>query len=193
STGHDEAASRFPAASQGASMKLTSKTTKGLTLPAGKTDVIVFDDTLSGFGYRLRISAGRLRKSFVVQYRRAGTSRRLLLGSADVLTAEQARAAARKALAEIALGRDPQEERRDRRDRDKVTLRAVVAEYLGAKQGELRPHTMREITRYLTTPPYFGPLFRAPIDTITRPDVALRLVAIIRWTPHDLRRTLSTR
>src|SRR5262249_3887107 len=104
-----------------------------------------------------------------------------------------ARAAARKALAEMRLGRDPQEERRDRRDRDKVTLRAVVAEYLGAKQGELRPHTMREITRYLTTPPYFGPLFRAPIDTITRPDVALRLVAIIRWTPHDLRRTLSTR
>lgn len=161
-------------------MKLTTRTTRGLTLPPGKADVIVFDDTLSGFGYRMRIISGRLRKSWVVQYRRAGASRRLLLGSADVLSAEQARNAARKALAEIALGRDPQQERRDRRDRDKVTLRAVVAEYIAAKQDELRPHTVREITRYLTAPPYFGALFGAPIDTVTRRDVALRLAAIIR-------------
>ena len=34
-------------------MKLTQKAVTSLQLPTGKTDVIHFDDEISGFGYRL--------------------------------------------------------------------------------------------------------------------------------------------
>ena len=65
-------------------MKLDRKTVARLALPAGKSDVIVFDELLPGFGLRLRRAGGQVRKSWIVQYRRAGRSRRLLLGSAEV-------------------------------------------------------------------------------------------------------------
>jgi integrase len=43
----------------------------------------------------------------------------------------------------------------------------------------LRPHSLTEVTRYLCGP-YFKPLHRMPLDTITRRDVAARVVAIAR-------------
>ena len=71
------------------------------TLPAsalklgGRKDLIVFDEQLSGFGYRLRQGAGgKLLKSFIAQYRHAGATRRVLLGPASTLKPEQARQAA---------------------------------------------------------------------------------------------------
>ena len=160
-------------------MKLDSKTVARLSLPDGKTDVIHFDDALSGFGYRLRTSGDGVRKSWVVQYRRAGATRRLLLGSAEVLNADQARAAAKKALAEIALGGDPQAEKTKRRSADKFTLAAVVEEFLAAKDGTVRPRTLAEAQRYLTGP-HFKPLHNMPVDQVARRDVAARLLVIAR-------------
>jgi integrase len=159
-------------------MKLSAKTVAALKLD-GKRDVIHFDDQLSGFGYRLRAGAGgKVLRSWVVQYRRGGASRRLLLGSAEVLSAEQARTMAKKALGLIANGADPQADKADRRDKDKVTLRAVIDEYLAAKQPQVRRRTLVEIRRYLTV--YCRPLHGMPVDAVTRKDIATRLVAIGR-------------
>jgi integrase len=159
-------------------MKLDAKTVAALKLDA-KTDAIFFDDAMSGFGYRLRLGAGgKLMRTWIVQYRRAGASRRLLLGSAEVLSAEQARAAARKALAKVALGEDPQAARVERRGKDALTVRSQVTEYLAVKQ--VRPRTMVEIRRYLTDAAYFGALHGLPLDAVTRKDVASRLVVITR-------------
>jgi integrase len=161
-------------------MKLTAKTVAALRL-GGKRDLISFDYDLPGFGYRLRVGAGgRTLRSWVVQYRRAGVSRRLLLGSADVLSAEQARAMAKKVLAKVALGEDPQANKLDRRDKDRLNLRSIVAEYLAAKETAVRQRTFVEFRRYLTDPRYFGPLLGMPVDTITRRDVAARVVVITR-------------
>ena len=161
-------------------MKLTARTVASLQLPAGKTDVIVFDDALPGFGFRQRIGAGsKILRSWVCQYRHAGQTRRLLLGSAAALGAEQARKKAKKALAQVELGADPQAAKLDRRGKDRHTFRATVADYLAAKQGALRPRSFVEIERYLTTG-YFKPLHGMPLDTITRRDVAARVVAIVR-------------
>jgi integrase len=157
-------------------MKLTTKTVAALKL-GGKRDVIHFDDQLSGFGYRLRLGAGgKVLRSWVVQYRRAGVSRRLLLGSAEVLSAEKARTMAKKALGLIANGEDPQADRLDRRAKDKHTLRTVIDEYLAAKQ--VRPRTLVESERYLAV--YCKPLHGMPVDAVTRKDIATRLVAIGR-------------
>src|SRR5262245_27088324 len=123
-------------------MKLTARNIASAKLPrGGKTDHIEWDDDLPGFGLRIRLSGGRVRRSLIVQYRRAGGSRRLLLGSADVLTAEQARAAAKAALAKVALGQDPQADKIARRGQDAHTLKAVVADYLAAKVDVVRPNS----------------------------------------------------
>jgi integrase len=161
-------------------MQLTAKTAAALQMPTGKTDHIEWDDALPGFGYRLRVSAGgKVLRSWVAQYRRAGGSRRITLGLAGVLSAEQARAAAKKVLAAVALGRDPQAERTDRRDRDRHSFRTVVAEHLKAKKPDVRPRTHIELTRYLTGG-YLKPLHDLPIDAVTRKDIASRLVTITR-------------
>jgi integrase len=161
-------------------MKLTSKSVAALALPAGKRDVIHFDDTMPGFGFRLRLgSGGRVLRSWICQYRRAGATRRVLLGSAEVLGAEQARLAAKKVLGAVAMGHDPQADRVDRRGKDRLTLRGLVDDYLAAKQPHLRPRSFVEAKRYLTSG-YFKPLHGMPLDTITRRDIAAMVVSIVR-------------
>lgn len=158
-------------------MKLTTKTIPRLHLPDGKTDAIYFADDLPGFGLRLRTSGDRVLRSWVCQYRRGGATRRLLLGSADVLGVEQAKAAAKKALAAVALGEDPQADKATRRQKDAHNLRAVIEDYLAAKKGTVRQRTYKEIVRYLTGP-HFKPLHSMPVDQVSRKDVAARLTKI---------------
>jgi integrase len=162
-------------------MKLDSKSVAALDLPVGKFDVIHFDDDLKGFGYRLRAAAGgKVIRSWLVQYRRAGATRRLLVGPGNVLSAEAARGAAKKALAKVALGEDPQEDKVERRSRDKLTrFSDIVEEYLAWKRTKVRPSTLREIERYLTGG-YFKPLHSMSVDTISRRDIAARLVIVTR-------------
>ena len=89
-------------------------------------------------------------RSWVCQYRHGGASRRLLLGAAEVLGAEQARTMAKKALGRVANGEDPQASKLDRRGKDRHTLKATVADYLAIKQREVRARTYTELVRYLT-------------------------------------------
>jgi integrase len=161
-------------------MNLNAKAVAALKLD-GKQDAIFFDETMPGFGYRLRLShdGQRVLRSWVVQYKRAGATRRMLLGSAEVLSAEAARTAAKKVLGRVALGEDPAADRRERRDKDKLSLRSQVDDYLAIKARELRPHSLRDVTRYLTGP-YFRPLHGIAIDKVSRKDVASRLVVIAR-------------
>jgi integrase len=160
-------------------MKLTAKAVATLTLPAGKTDVIHFDDALPRFGFRIRKGAGgKVLRSWIVQYRHAGQGRRMTLKG--VLSAEQARSMAAKLLAKVELGEDPQEAKLDRRHRDANTFRAVVADFLAMKKRELRASSFSDLARYLVNPAYFGPLHALPLDKIGRRDVAARLVAITR-------------
>jgi len=159
-------------------MKLTANAVKALT--SDKADAIFFDDELKGFGYRVRVGAGgKVLRSWIVQYRHGLGHRRMTVGSAVALTAEQARGKAKKLLAKVALGDDPQGDRRGRRDKDRLTLRFVIDEFLAAKTAKLRPTTLREIRRYFTGP-YFRKLHGMPIDRVSRRDVALCLSAIER-------------
>jgi hypothetical protein len=99
-------------------MRLNAANIAKVTLPPGRTDAIFFDDTLKGFGLRLRIAADRrVVGTWVLQWKRAGASKRIVLGPANVLSAEQARARAKKLLAAIALDRDAWVERREHRDK----------------------------------------------------------------------------
>ena len=159
-------------------MKLDTKSIAALALTPGKTDAIFFDAQLPGFGFRLRQGAGgKVLRSWVVQYKRAGATRRLRLGSAGVLGAEAARAAARKVLGRVALGEDPQGDKTDRRGKDRLNFRSVIDDYLAVKQKTVRPRTYGELRRYLTGT-FFRPLHGMPVDKIARRDIAARLTKI---------------
>jgi integrase len=161
-------------------MKLTAKTIATLTLPVGKSDHIEWDEDLPGFGYRMRLGAGgKLLKSWVCQYKRSGNSRRMTFDAA-VLGAEHARTEARKVLAKVELGQDPQGDKTEQRDRDRLSMKSQVASYLDARRAGLAARSMIESTRYLADPRYFGPLHNKSLDNIKRKDVADRIVVIGR-------------
>src|SRR6266571_5203190 len=108
-------------------MKLDNGVVAQLTLPEGKTDAIFWDEDLIGFGLRLRVSSNdQVRGSWVAQYRSKGRTRRVLIGATAKLTPAKARGAAKKTLARVALGEDPQQEKVDQRLKAPHTLRAVA-------------------------------------------------------------------
>jgi integrase len=152
--------------------KLDTRSVAAAQLPSGKTDELYWDTELSGFGYRLRRGAdGGLLRSFVAQYRAGGRARRFTVGDADKISAPQAREAARKLLARVELGHDPQAEKVEKRRRDAHTTKSVVEDYLAAKQSELRPQSFRVKKLYLTGP-YFRALHPLAVTDVTRSDVA---------------------
>jgi integrase len=161
-------------------MKLDGKRVAALKL-VDKDDVIFFDDAMAGFGFRLRRGAGgKTLRSWIIQFKRAGATRRITLGPVEVLGAEAARVAARKLLAKVHLGEDVAADRVDRRHKNALTMRSQVTEFLAIKESELAPRSFVEVKRYLTDPRYFGPLHKMPIDKIVLRDVAARVVAIAR-------------
>jgi integrase len=152
--------------------KLDAKAITALTLPRGKGEAFLWDAEITGFGYRLRRSAdGGLLRSYVAQYRSNGRLRRATIGSADKITTAQARDAARKMLAQVELGHDPQAEKVEKRRRDAYTTKSVIEEYLAAKQSELRPQSYRVKKLYLTGP-YFQALHPLAVTDVARSDVA---------------------
>lgn len=160
-------------------MKLTAKTIASAKLPAGKTDHIEWDDDLPGFGLRLRGGgADRISKSWVAQYRAHGRTRRMKIGTLEKLAPDEARKAARKVLAKVEIGGDPQAEKAAQRQQAGFTLATVAKDYLAAKAKVVRPNTYRLLNHYLTGP-HFKPLHAMPVDQITRRDVAARLTKII--------------
>jgi integrase len=156
-------------------LKLDTKTVPGLVLKPGQGEAFVWDTELAGFGLRLQ---GR-RRSYVAQYRANGHTRRVTLGSIDRLTPTQARDGARKILARVSLGEDPQSDKAAKRAQAERTFRKVVDVYLAAKQNELRPASYK-VTKLYLTGPYFRPLHAMGINNITHPDIAARLSAITR-------------
>src|SRR5262245_53406970 len=161
-------------------MKLDNETVAGLRLPTNKTDVIFFDEKLTGFGFRLRHrDGGKLRRSWIVQYFKGGRTRRIKLGTPETLTAAEARAAARQLLKQVQLGGDPQAERRAKQAQTATSFATVVGDYLEAKQPELRPVSLRIAKLYLTGG-YFTVLQAMDVTAVKRSDVAAAIRTILR-------------
>jgi hypothetical protein len=107
-------------------VNLEAKIAASLPLPAGKTDHIEWDDDLFGFGLRLRQSGGKLLRSWVVQYRSKGRTRRSTIAAVGKVSAAEARKAAQRILSKVALGGDPQADKAAERLKAAGTLRAVI-------------------------------------------------------------------
>ena len=74
---------RFPA---GMTMRLTRPALTSLAIPLGRSELIVFDDALPGFGVRLRAGGKRVR---IAQYRTGQKQRRVTIGSVEALDPDE--------------------------------------------------------------------------------------------------------
>jgi integrase len=91
-------------------------------------DTLYRDEDLSGFALRAKPSGVR---TWVVQYRNsAGRTRKLALGRVGVLTPDEARQHARKALGRVAAGEDPSAKRNAARGA--MTVADLCRDYLAA-------------------------------------------------------------
>ena len=176
---HWEAPCCFPCASQlGASqgfMRLTKANLAKLSLPAGKTESIVFDDELPGFGLRTRVGGKR---TWIAQYRLGTKQRRITFGTPETLDAEKARDRAKTILAQVVLGDDPQNAKTEAKARAAVTFRAVIPQYLSHVEARQRPGHHADTRRYFDR--HWAPLSSLALSSIDRPRVAARLLELAR-------------
>lgn len=151
-------------------MRLTRPALANLALPPGRSELIVFDEALPGFGVRLRAGGKRV---WIAQYRMGQKQRRVTIGSVETLDPDQARRAAKSILAKVHLGSDPQVAKSEAKARAHVTLGAMIEPYLEFASKRLKPRTLIETRRYLRTA--WKPLHGLAIEKITRRTIALQL------------------
>lgn len=154
-------------------MKLTQRTLGTLELPAGKNDVIYFDDDLPGFGIRIRSRGSR---TFILQYGFGTRTRRHTLGKVTALSLSQARKMASELYARVRLGHDVAREKDERRIRAAETVGAALESYLPYKKANLRPRSYDETERHLLK--HCRALHRLPLVEVNRRAIAARLATI---------------
>ena len=138
-------------------MKLKASNVDTIKLLPGKTERIVFDDDLSGFGLRIRDGGSRV---YVCQYKLGAKQRRITLGSTEELTLVQARSRAKDVLAKVHLGEDPAGARFEAKAKATETLKAVADRFLRHKETKLRPASYYSTRLYLMR--HLKPLHAAP-------------------------------
>jgi hypothetical protein len=121
--------------------KLTPAFVQTARAKDGADRTIHWDTRTTGFG--LQVTA-KGHKSFVIQYRAKGRSRRMAIGG--VLGLEDARKRARALLGEVAHDRDPLRERRVELARERDTLQAIAETYFARDGKNLRSAKERQRT-----------------------------------------------
>jgi integrase len=147
--------------------KLTSAGVRNAQADVGADRTIFWDTKTPGFGLQVT-AAGH--KSFVIQYRAKGRSRRMAIDG--VLGLESARKRAKALLGAVAHDRDPLGERRAALAREQDTFQAVADSYF-AREGK-RLRTAEDRRRDLARLVY--PVMGArPIADIRRSEIVLLL------------------
>src|SRR5262245_16857251 len=108
-------------------MNLTAAVVANLKLRNGEADRIWFDDSVPGFGLRVRESGSR---SWIFQYKIGSKTRRLVIGQAAAIKVGRAREIAGELHAKVRLGGDPAADKRVRVERSAHTFGALVERYL---------------------------------------------------------------
>ncbi len=95
-------------------------------------DYVVWDDNLPGFGLRVFASGKR---SYVIQYRAGGRSRRFTIGLHGIWTAETARREAKALLGRVAQGDNPAEQKQ--LDHYAMTVKELCNRYIADMEAGL--------------------------------------------------------
>lgn len=131
-------------------VKLTTILARNFELPAGVTEGWLRDVIVRGFSCRLRRGArGNITRTYVYQYNIGRIDKRITIGDAAALTAEEARRMAARLQAEVRTGGDPANRKARTRTAASETMGAVLPTYLAIKVANLRPRSFGEVERHL--------------------------------------------
>jgi len=164
-------------------MKLTKRSVEALE-PRDK-EYGVRDSELKGFGIRVMPSG---RKTYQVQYRAAGRTRKFKIGVHGAITADEARKEAKRLLSDVAFGGNPSEEKR--LFRDAPYIKDICDRFIeGHVEVRLKPNTQRQykIIVEQVIKPRLG-MYKA--EALTRADVS-KLNHDLRGTPTQANRAMA--
>lgn len=115
--------------------KLTNAVIESATLPPGKPQDFIRDDALTGFGLKI----GKTSKTYIVEAKVNGKSRRKVIGNADLMNVTTARKKAKALLAQFSEGVDPSAKKKVH-DANKITL-AEAYEFKKERSKKVKPST----------------------------------------------------
>lgn len=148
-----------------ASIKITTGTVSALMKSARPNrTTFYFDDELAGFGlYRTTAGTG----TFFAEFRpvAGGSKKRLKLGRVGTLKVPEAREAARKAIANAALGKDLAQSRSD--ERASLTVEELVSKYIDTRKKASTANLYRMLLKKHIKPR----IGTTKAILLTRPDV----------------------
>jgi integrase len=163
--------------------KFSERYLAGLKLEAGRKDRLVFDSECRGLGVRVTPKA----RAFIVQWTDPATKRKVRepIGLWGSITIEQARAAARARLGDVAKGINPRAERlRVRRDAEleraemALSFNALVEEWAALHLIHRRERYRTEAVRAILHA--FPDLLKLPAARITRAHAVNALDKLVR-------------
>jgi integrase len=160
---------------RGKAMKLTAATVRKATLPEGKSEALLFDDDVPGFGLRLREGGSR---TFIFQYKLGAKHRRMALGAATGVNFGDVRKTAGKLYARVKLGEDPASDKADAQASAAQTFGAAATDFLDQKRDELRDRSYPDLARHLLK--HSKALHELQLSKITRRDIAPILTAVTK-------------
>src|ERR1700687_4170491 len=128
----------FPYASQSqvVNLKFTEANVKSFKPPAGKSDHIEFDESMPGFGLRVR---GSERKYYIAQYRVGKKSGRTTLGNASKVTLADAKIHAKKVFDLVAAKITPATQRTKAAAKASLTFERYIDPFLSNFKDEWAP------------------------------------------------------
>jgi integrase len=158
-------------------MKFTQASVAKFRLPEGKLDHIEFDDSMPGFGLRVRNGGKQEHRSYILQYKIGPKQRRMTLGNVAKIGLDEAQRKARKLFGKVADGKDPANEKAVARTEASHTFDFIASEFLRVQQTRLKPRSFIETQRFLQK--HLRPLHRLALASISRATVAaqLRMIA----------------
>jgi integrase len=167
-----------------AKIKITKRTVEALRVAA--KDYIAFDTDLPGFGVRVMPSGKRF---FLVQYRRHGRTRRVMIGQFGIVTAELARREATIKLGSVRGGEGDPAAARDA-ERQSTTMKDLGRRFLDQHASvRCKPSTQAEYRRCveLFIQPFFAKQHARSVTTAEVSDLHWSLSHI----PYQANRTLG--
>jgi integrase len=178
-------------------MKITQANLSKIVPAPGKYEAREFDTDLVGFGVRAWGDPKKLKRAWIIQWRRLnGKTQTLTLGRCDRMSASVARELAKEKLAQAELAKrgravDPGKEHQAARQHASETFETFADRFLETKES-LR--SVDQLRLHLTE--HWSPFARRSIHAITRRDIAARLGEIAKergkYAANRARSTLSS-
>lgn len=158
---------------RGAIVKFTEASVRSFKAPTGKSDHIEFDESMPGFGLRVR---GSGRKYYIAQYRIGTKAGRATLGDASKVTLSDAKAHAKRIFDMVAAKINPAMQRTKAAAKASQTFDRYIDPFLAAFKSEWATKYYNDNKRALNI--HFKGLHGLPLDEIEIENVARELADV---------------